>query len=141
MLCLGEAKARTRKLGRPSPPWSYPLDPRGGSLSQSWADEGEGEDPGLVPECPARCLLQSAECAARPAGAQPPSPQSSLPPPPRGRQGPGAWGRRPASARGPLLCGNPAGAAATAAGGRRRAGSGRSLLAWNQKRHRASQLL
>lgn len=114
----GEVKARTRNLGRPSSPWSYPLRPPRWFLSQSWTDGGE--NPGLVPEYPpALCLLQPAECAARPVGAQPPSPPSSLPrPPPRGRQGPGARGRRPASASGPRLCGNPAGAAATATGRR-----------------------
>lgn len=72
----GEAKARTHKLGRPSSPWSYPLRPPRWFLSQSWADRGE--NPGLVPEYPALCLLQPAECAARPAGAQPPSPPSAV---------------------------------------------------------------
>lgn len=109
----GEAKARTHKLGRPGPPWSYPLRPAPGSPSPDWV--GAEEDPGLVPECSALCLPQPAECAARPAGAQPRSALSSQPRPPRGRQGPGAKGRRPASASGPRLCGNPTGAAATAA--------------------------
>lgn len=113
MLYGREAKARTRKLGRPGPRWSYPLRPALGSPSQ--ASASAEEDPGLVPECTALCLPQHAECAARLARVQSLSPPSSQPRPPRGRQGPGAKGRRPASARGPRLCGNQPGAAASTA--------------------------
>lgn len=99
-----DAQART-----PGSPVRLPTSTRAG------LGAGEEDDPGLVQEYPALCLLQLEECAARPAGVQQPSSLSSQPGPPWGRQGPGAKGRRPASARGPGLCGNPAGAAATAA--------------------------
>lgn len=112
-LGLGCCTGERRKPGRTSSDARVPravthFDPRG-----AWA--GAEDDPGLVQEYPALCLLQREECAARPAGGQQPSSLSSQPGPRWGRQGPGAKGRRPASARGPGLCGNPAGAAATAA--------------------------
>lgn len=147
---LGCCAGERRKPGRASSDARVPrhgvthFDPRGGPRKPGLGWPGRA-DLGLVPKWRALCLLQPAECAARPAGAQPPSPPSSLPRPPRGRQGPGARGRRPAPARGgPQLCGNPAGAAATAAGREEGGGAhrpGRSLLARNQARHRASQLV